>query len=79
MAALTARLLERKNTEFGIEGMVVLTESQGAGHLMRCLCKLDGTTEIGDFTLSVSHSHLTAVYGTQTVWALARQVTLNGL
>lgn len=79
MAGLTATRLQRRNSESGVEADVLLTEPNGVEHTVRCLCKLDGTTDIGDPTGGLALRHLAETYGEQTVWALTRQVTLGDL
>ncbi len=79
MAGLTAKRLNRLKSEHGIESDVILTEPNGVEHTLRCLCRLNGTTEIGDPTNGESLKHLAATYGEQMVWALTRQITLGDL
>jgi|CXWL01.1.fsa_nt_gi hypothetical protein len=79
MAGLTAKRLQRRNSESGVEADVLLTEPNGVEHTVRCLCKLVGTTDIGDPTGGVALRHLTTTYGEQVVWALTRQIALGNL
>jgi hypothetical protein len=77
MAGLTARRLSGASLLEGVEAEVLLTEPVGTEHILRCLCKLDGSTDIGDPTGGRAMQHLTTRYGEQVVWALSRQMTLG--
>lgn len=44
---LIARLLEPVAFSEGVQADVVLIEPNGDEYLVRCLCRLDGSTEIG--------------------------------
>jgi len=78
MAGLSARKLQTVPSNEGIQADVALTESNGDEHVVRCLCKFDGTTDIGDPNSGETLKYLSDRYGDQTVWALSRQVTLAG-
>ncbi|MBV6489825.1 MAG: hypothetical protein CNCCGFBP_00199 [Fimbriimonadaceae bacterium] len=78
MAGLTARKLQTVPSNEGIQADVALTEPNGDEHVLRCLCKFDGTTDIGDPSAGEALKYLSDRYGDQTIWALTRQVTLAG-
>ena len=77
MAGLTARKVRGANLASGVEAEVLLTEPDGNEHFVRCLCKLDGTTDIGDPTEGRSMQHLTSTYSEQTVFSADQQVMLG--
>lgn len=77
MAGLKARKLQTVPSNDGIQADVALTEPNGDEHILRCLCKFDGTTDIGDPSAGDVMNYLSDRYGDQTVWALTRQVTLG--
>lgn len=75
MNGLRARLLEHVPSPDGTQADVLLIEPNGDEHRVRCLCKRDGTTDLGGDGEMVTF--LNDKYGEQTVWALARQMTLG--
>ncbi|MBN9500499.1 MAG: hypothetical protein BGO01_07745 [Armatimonadetes bacterium 55-13] len=75
MNGLRARLLEHVPSPDGTQADVLLIEPNGDEHRVRCLCKRDGTTDLGGDGEMVAF--LNDKYGEQTVWALARQMTLG--
>lgn len=78
MAGLTARKLAEIPSTDGIQADVALLEPNGDEHVVRCLCKFDGTTDIGEVGDGSVLGYLSDRYGSQAVWALTRQVTLSG-
>lgn len=77
MNGLRARLLEHVPSPDGPQADVLLIEPNGDEHRVRCLCKRDGTTDIGGDGEMVAF--LNDKYGDQSVCGLARQVTLGSL
>ena len=59
----------------GTQADLLLIEPNGDEHVVRCLCRNDGSTDIGGDGQMVDY--LNEKYGSQTVWALSRQVTLS--
>lgn len=78
MAGLTARITAEIPSSDGIQAGVALLEPNGDEHVVRCLCKLDCTTDIGEVGDESVFEYLADHYGSQTIWALTRQVTLSG-
>jgi len=77
VAGLRALRLKSVPSDEGIHAEVGLTEPNGDEHIVRCLCKFDGTTDIADMRGGEALKYLSDRYGDQTVWALTRQVTLG--
>ncbi len=75
MNGLTARLVEHVPSPDGTQADALLIEPNGDEHRIRCLCKKDGTTDLGGDGAMVHY--LNQKYGSQTVWALSRQMTLG--
>lgn len=75
MIGLRARLLEHVPSPDGTQADILLIEPNGDEHRVRCLCKRDGTTDLGGDGELVTF--LNDKYGEKTVWALARQMTLG--
>lgn len=75
MAGLTANLVAYVPSPEGSQADVELVEPNGDRHIIRCLCKRDGTTDLGGDGEMMEF--LYEKYGAQTVWALARQMTLG--
>jgi hypothetical protein len=75
MNGLRALLINRVLSQDGPQADVLLVEPNGDEHLIRCLCRHDGTTEIGGDGQMVEY--LNHKYGDQTVWALSRQIALS--
>lgn len=75
MNGLRAVLMRHVPSPDGIQADVLLIEPNGDEHRVRCLCKDDGSTDIGGDGEMISF--LTDKYGEQTVWALSRQITLS--
>lgn len=75
MQCLRARLIEHVPSPEGTQADVVLIEPNGDEHTVRCLCRRDGTTELGgDGQMLAFLNHK---YGDQSVCSLARQITLG--
>ena len=75
MNGLRARLVERVTSDDGPQAVLVLTEPNGDEYTVRCLCKQDGTTDLGGRADEIAFLNLK--YGQQTIWALSRQITLG--
>lgn len=60
----------------GRQADVLLIEPSGEEHQVRCLCKPDGSTELGVMGGPERLVHLSEEYGPQVVCSLARQITL---
>lgn len=76
MNGLRALFMRHVPSADGTQADVLLIEPNGDEHRVRCLCKPDGSTELGAEGETVSF--LADKYGEQTVWALTRQMTLSG-
>ena len=75
MNGLRAVLMRHVSSVDGIQADVLLIEPNGDEHRVRCLCKHDGSTDIGGDGEMIAF--LNEKFGSQTVWALSRQVTLS--
>jgi hypothetical protein len=75
MNGLQARLLSRGPSPDGTQADLLLIEPNGDEHLVRCLCKDDGSTEIGGDGEMVGY--LNDKYGSPNVCSLSRQTTLG--
>lgn len=61
----------------GPQADVRLIEPNGDEHTIRCLCRFDGTTDLGIGGDGSDLAYLNDKYGDQVIWALTRQVTLG--
>lgn len=77
MGTLRAELMRRVPSPQGPQSDVLLVESSGEEHQVRCLCKEDGTTEISVLDGPERLIVLEERYGEQVIWALCRQITLS--
>lgn len=75
MAELTARYVCAVPSADGPQADILLIEPNGDEHLVRCLCRINGTTEIGGDGESLAY--LNERYGSQIVCRVARQSTLS--
>ncbi len=77
MCNLRARLLQHVLSSEGPQADIALIEPNGDEYKVRCLCKSDGTTDLGAATNPDMLGYLNGRYGAQTVSGLARSVTLS--
>lgn len=77
MLSLRARLVCAVPSLEGPQVEMMLIEPNGDEYRILCLCKRDGTTDIGGDPEAMAF--LNAKYGSQAVCGLARQVTLGTL
>jgi hypothetical protein len=75
MQGLRAKLIEHVPSPEGTQADVVLIEPNGDEHPVRCLCRRDGTTDIGGDGQMLAF--LNRKYGEQSVCSMARQITLG--
>ena len=75
MNGLQAKLLGYVPSPDGTQADLLLLEPNGNENRVRCLCKRDGSTDIGGDAERVDY--LNTKYGSQTVWTLSRQITLG--
>ncbi len=75
MSGLRAELMRPDLSPDGKQADVLLIEPNGDEHKVRCLCKHGGSTDMGCIGENVKF--LSEKYGEQTVWALARQMTIG--
>ncbi len=61
----------------GRQADLLIIEPDGQEHQIRCLCRADGTTVLGELGDGKRIPHLDRKYGSQVIWALTRQVTLG--
>ena len=73
---LQALLMRPEPSAHGVQATVLLVEPSGNELQVRCLCKPDGTTELGVFDGPAGLNELIESYGRETVVSLARQVAL---
>lgn len=78
MAGLQARFVQAVESCDGCQADVMLVEPNGDKHIVRCLCKRNGTTDIGEVGDGSVVGYLIERYGSQVVCALCRDVTLRG-
>ena len=76
MNGLRAELMRRVPSPDGLQADVILIEPNGEEHQVRCLCKPNGTTDLGVLGGSGRLDTLEERFGQQTVCALSRQITL---
>lgn len=77
MNGLRAVLMRHVPSPEGPQADVLLIEPNGQEHQVRCLCKSDGTTDLGEMGNGERLPFLEDKYGAQVIWALARQITLG--
>lgn len=75
MGLLRARLVGPVPSSEGIQAEVILIEPNGDEHSVRCLCRSNGSTDIGGDSEVLDY--LNTKYGDQSVCGLAREVTLG--
>lgn len=75
MGDLRARFVEPVPSPEGVQAIVVLIEPNGDEYLVRCLCKPDGTTEIGGDPGAIAF--LNEKYGDHSLCVAAREATLG--
>ncbi len=75
VSQLQARLLHYVLSPKGPQADLILAESNGDEHQVRCLCLSDGTTELGGEGEVLSY--LNERYGEAIVSSLSRQITLT--
>ena len=75
MEVLRARLLEPVPSPEGIQADLLVIEPNGDESPVRCLCKHDGTTDIGGDPEAIAF--LSAKYGDVSLCGVARQATLG--
>lgn len=77
MNSLSAHLLKSLPSDLGPQADVLLVEPNGDKYTVRCLCKPDGTTDVGEAGNARNLSYLAAKYGSQNVVSLLRRATLS--
>jgi len=77
MRVLRARLVELVPSSEGVQADVVLIEPNGDEYPVRCLCKPDGTTDIGGDPDAIAF--LNVRYGDNSLCVVAREATLRSL
>lgn len=77
MNGLRAELMRHVPSPDGPQADVLLIEGSGEEHQIRCLCKPDGTTDLGVMGSPEQLVALEERYGPQVICALARQITLG--
>ncbi|MCC7231084.1 MAG: hypothetical protein IT203_11885 [Fimbriimonadaceae bacterium] len=78
MQGLQARFLRFVYSTEGRQADLMLIEPNGDEHLLRCLCRPSGATDIGEVGDGSIVGYLNHRYGAPTVCSLCRQVTLSG-
>jgi hypothetical protein len=68
------RILNAAPTEIGPQAEALLVEPNGDAHRVRCLCRLDETTEIGEPENNRMMEYLTNRYGCQLVTELREAI-----
>lgn len=76
MNGLRAELMRHVPSPDGPQADVLLIEPNGEEHQVRCLCKPDGTTDLGMMGGRERLILLEVRYGPQVICALTRQITL---
>jgi hypothetical protein len=77
MHVLQARFLRFVHSTEGTQADLLVTEPNGDEHLVRCLCRPSGSTDIGEVGDGETVGYLNDRYGSQVVCALCRQATLE--
>jgi hypothetical protein len=77
MGDLRARLVKPVPSLDGVQADVVLIEPNGDEYLVRCLCRLDGSTEIGGDPVVIAF--LNEKYGDQALCGVAREAAMKSL
>ncbi len=77
MIGLKGNLVRHVPSNDGIQAVLELVEPNGDLHTVRCLCKANGTTEIGEVGNGETLGYLNHRYGDQIVCRLAREITLG--
>lgn len=77
MQGLQARFLRFVPSTEGTQADLMLTEPNGDEHLVRCLCRPSGSTDIGEVGDGETLGYLNDRYGSQVVCALCRHATLK--
>lgn len=77
MSGLRAELMRHVPSPDGPQADILLIEPGGEEHQIRCLCRMDGTTELGELGNGERLRYLEGKYGAQVIWALTRQITLG--
>ena len=75
MGVLRARKIESVPTLQGVQADIALIEPNGDEHRVRCLCKLDGSTDIGGDPDVIAF--LNAKYGAREFCLAARKATFG--
>jgi hypothetical protein len=78
MVEITARRIAECPSAEGIQAYVAFRETNGDEHQVRCLCKSNGSIDIGEVGDGNVFLYLCKRYGRQAVCDMARQVTLSG-
>ena len=76
MGGLRAEFMRRVPSLDGPQADVLLIEPNGDEHQVRCLCRSDGTTDLGTMDRPERLILLEETYGPQVICALTRQITL---
>jgi hypothetical protein len=76
MNHLRAEFMRRVPSPDGPQADILIIEPTGEEHQVRCLCKSDGTTDLGIMGERERLAVLEEKYGHQVICALSRQTTL---
>ncbi len=76
MNHLRAEFMRHVPSPDGPQADFLIIEPTGEEHLVRCLCKSDGTTDLGFMGERERLASLEEKYGPQVICALSRQTTL---
>ena len=69
-------ILEPSLSEFGPSAIVQIAEPNGDVHLVRCLCRPEGVTEVGEPTGANMLDYLTERYGSDMISSI-REATIE--
>lgn len=78
MNHLQAVLMRKVPSDDGPQADVLVIEPDGTEHQVRCLCRSEGETELGELGDGARLRDLQEKYGQQVIFALTRYVTLGG-
>ena len=77
MADLQVRLIRYVDSEEGTQADLLLIEPNGDEHRVRCLCKKDGSTDIGEEGDGQVLAYLNNRYGPVAVCTVSRRATIG--
>ena len=77
MPWLEASLMRRVTSDDGVQADILIVEPTGEEHQIRCLCRHNGATDLGEHVEPGHLEHLKGRYGPQVLLALTRHVTLT--